>query len=161
MTHFGTICLLSHCSMVKSSHISGISIDSFQVLVAGRYQFHSFVDFHSTFQLKQVKNFWKDDIPGFLMIYNKSRNNLFATRCRMVKSSHISGISIDSFQVLVAGRYQFHSFVDFHLTFQWKQVKHFWKDDIPSFLMIYNKFRNNLFGPLYHLNNLERCFAQA
>ena len=40
-------------------------------------------------------------------------------------------------------------------------MKYISKDEIPSFSMIYNKFRNNLFGPLYHLKKLERCVAQG
>ena len=84
--------------------------------------FKVYLDSRSTFQSKYEKQFWKATILYFLIIYDSFRNNLFATPCRMVKSSQISEISIDLFQVLVAGRYTFHSFVDFHSTFQWKQA---------------------------------------
>ena len=73
----------------------------------------SLLDSRSTFQSKYEKQFWKATILYCPSIYDSFRNNFFATPCRMVKSSQISGISIDLFQVLVAGRYQFHSLVDF------------------------------------------------
>ena len=130
-------------------------------LVAGKWKYSRSSRFSFDISIKIWEAVWKAESLNVLAIYISFRNNLFATTCRMVQSSHISEIWIDLFEVLIAGGYYIHYLVDFHWTFQWKQVKDFWKDEIPSFLMIYNKYRYNLFGSLYHLKKLERCVAQA
>ena len=121
----------------------------------------SLLDSRSTFQSKYEKQFWKATILYFLIIYDSFRNNLFATPCRMVKSSQISGISIDLFQVLVAGRYHISFFCRFSLDIPMKTSLAFLKRGMSQLFMIYNKSRNNLFGPLYHLKETrEMCLTR-
>ena len=105
------------------------------------------------------KKFWKAKIGCFLVIlYDSFRNNLFATPCRMVKSSHFS-----EFQSIYF-RHWSPEGINFNLlhifTRHFENKLNISKDEIPSF-WLYNKSRNNLFGPLYHWKKLERCVALA
>ena len=108
----------------------------------------SLLDSRSTFQSKYEKQFWKATILYFLIIYDSFRNNLFATPCRMVKSSHISGISIDLFQGI--GRWKVYFgisfFCRFSLDIPMKTSLAFLKRGKSQLFVIYDSFRNNLFA---------------